>query len=215
MDARTLLDMAARIIARQDVDRQLLLFFVNSVRRAILRDKDIAGFYRCLTNAAHAAGVIDLAAHGVKAVKTVEYDNGMSKKALVKLDNYEQARRRYPDFGVTGEPRHYFELGERLHILPVPATGQINLLAELWPADLADSPTSADITTAVLPEAWIYLGAAEYLDYHDEPEKGQYWRQKGMAVVDQYLKELSRQYMEGLDTTLRGYYPNVGRLSDY
>lgn len=215
MDAKTLLDRATKIIARQDVDRELLLFFINSSRRAVLRDRELTKFYQYLTGVPHAEGVINLTALNIKAVKTVEYDDGRRKTPLTKLDNYEQARRHYSDFGLVGEPRHYFELGINLYVMPVPAGGGINLLAEVWPVELTDSETSADITTAELPEAWIYLGTAEYLDYHDEPEKGQYWRQKGLTIIDQYLKELSRRYMDGLDTTLQGYYPAYRARGDY
>lgn len=215
MNAAEMLDKAQKIIARQDVDRPLLLFFMNMARRALLRDKEITKFYQYLTNVASPGGILNLPGLAIKSVKTVEYDDRNGRTPLAKLDGYDMARRYYPDFTVTGMPQHYLELGASLYVLPVPVIGEIHLLAEVWPADLADSPTSQDITTAELPEAWIYLAAAEYFDYFDELQKGQYWRQKALAAVEQYLKELSNQYFHGLDTVRRGYYHTPYRRGDY
>lgn len=215
MDARTMLDRAVQILARQDVDRTLLLFFMNTARRAVVRDKDISRFYQQLSGITPVNGSVDKSALNIKTVKLVEQEDGSGRRPLSKLDNYESARRIYPDFKVKGTPRHYFELGSTLYVVPVPTGGSLSILAEVWPAELTDSATSSDSLTEELPEAWIYLAAAEYLDYFDEPDRGQFWRQKGMTLIDQYLKELNNQYMAGLDTTIRGYYhPPIG-LSDY
>lgn len=215
MNAQTMLDRAAKILARQDVDRNLLLFFMNTARRAVIRDKDISRFYQQITDVSHVNGAVDKSALAIKAVKLVGYEAGAGWKTLLKLDNYEAARRFYPDFTVKGTPRHYFELGANLYVVPVPEKGTLSVLAEVWPKDLQDSAASSDILTEELPEAWIYLAAAEYLDYFDEPDRGQYWRQKGMTLVEQYLKELNNQYISGVDTTIRGYYHPPFGLGDY
>lgn len=214
MNASEMLDKAQKILARQDVDRALLLFFLNAARRAVIRDKDLPRFYRYLADVPHTGGVIDKTALNIKAVKAVEWDNGL-KYSLKKLDDYQQARRHYPDFTLPGQPHHYFELGQHVTILPTPQSGAINILAEVWPPDLADSVASSDALTVEIPEAWVYLAVAEYFDYFDENEKGRYWRQKGMALTEQYIAQLSSQYMDNADTTLRGYYSHSYRPPDY
>lgn len=210
MNAQEMLNKAVKIIARQDVDRDLLLFMMNTARRAVLRDRDITKFYTRLTMSAW-PGTIDLAAQGVKAVKLVEYND----TPLIKLDSYEAARKIYSDMAATGDPLHYYELGINLMLLPVPTTGTVALLAEVWPADLTDSALSTDIMTAEIPEAWVYLAAAEYLDYGDEPDKGQYWRQKGTMLIEQYMAELVRQYSYGITPAVQGYHHDFSGRRDY
>jgi hypothetical protein len=80
----------------------------------------------------------------------------------------------------------------------VPTTGALTVDGEFWPDDLTDSISSTNILTSELPEAFVYLGAAEYFDYFDEIQKGQFWRQKGMAVIDSYVKQSAKQAFYGI-----------------
>lgn len=207
MNAKDMLDKATKIIARADVtadNRSLLLFFMNTARRAAIRDNEIPKLNQYLTNVPVANGIIDAAALNIKAVRYVEHDNGARKSLLGKFDNYEDARDNYPDFTQTGIPRGYLEIGTKIYILPVPNTGTINLVAEVWPADLTDGPAS-DILTTEIPEAWIYLAAAEYLDYWDEMDKGNYWRQKGLTLLQQYILQQYKNYSAGAKNLVRPY----------
>lgn len=210
MNAKEMLDKIVKIIARQDVDRNLALFFMNTARRAIIRDREITRFLSYLQNVPVVNGEIDIEAQRLKSAKFVEHE----KKTLAKLYDYEAARRIYPDFSVQGVPRHYLELGTKIRILPVPVSGNIGIVGEVWPNDLTDNIASSDITTFEIPEAWIYLAAAEYLDYFDETERGNFWRQKGVLLVDQYIAELNAQAANGLESTVKPYYMNPVR-SDY
>ena len=214
MNAKEMLDKAEKILARQDIDRSLLLFFMNTIRRAIIRDKEIFKFQQYLTNVIIVDGVIDTTALNIKAVKVVEYDKGSIKVPLTKLENYATAREYYPDFNKAGEPEYYFEQGTSLYILPV-SSGVINLVAEVWPADLTDSMTSADVTTAEIPEAWIYLAVAEYFDYFDETDKGNYWRQKATVLLEQYITQLYKQETYDVCNFVKPYFGNGYRRRDY
>ncbi len=234
MDAKTMLDRAIKIIARKDVDRELLLFFMNSARKGVLRDREITKFYQYIKSITHTDGLINLSSftgdcgdfgtvnvsidYGgfldttlktdllkIKNIKVVEWDNNGNVKELTKLW-YNDAREKYPDFTRTGDPEHYIEIGKTIQVLPVLTAGSINIVAEIWPDDLVDSVLSTDITTEEIPEAWVYLAAAEYLDYFDETEKGSYFRQKGMYLIDQYVIETDSQYTSGMNPAVDGCY---------
>jgi len=199
-----MLGKAEKILARQDVDRSLLLFFMNTFRKAIIRDKEIFKFQKFLTNVAVVDGAVDLTALKVKAVKLVEHDKGSEKIPLIKLENYATAREYYPDFYRDGKPAHYYEQGLNLYILPI-VGGTFNILAEVWPDELTDTVTSTDITTTEIPEVWIYVAAAEYFDYFDETDKGNYWRQKGTVLLEQYINQLNRQEAYGINNFVKPY----------
>ena len=242
MDAKTMLDKAKSIIARQDVDRTLLLFFLNMVRKATLRDKDISKLYG-VKSVAYANGVISDTS--IKHAKTIEYISGSTITKLKKLRNYDEAKELYPDLTITGNPTYYLEVGTEIWIIPVPATssvandggdfsattdtldfggfvegesvsfGTVTIYGEFWPADLTDSTSSTDIMTVELPEALIYLAAAEYLDYFDETGKGTYWRDKGMFIIDKYIEQTNTQYSYGLDNVVDSYFHMKHRRGDY
>ncbi|MEM5794750.1 MAG: hypothetical protein AAGU23_00535 [Bacillota bacterium] len=186
MNCKEMLDKVVKIIARTDVDRELALLFMNSARRAVFRANSIRKFhgYRTVT---HTSGIIsDLT---IKHAKTIEYNDGTTTKTLLKIKNFDTARDLYTDFTATGAPVHYLDVGTVIWILPVPTAGTIKIYGEFWPSDLTDSTESVDVTTVELPEAFIYLTAAEYWDYFDENKKGDFWRQKGNVIVDAYLKQ--------------------------
>lgn len=219
MNAKEMLDKTIKIIARTDVDRSLMLFFMNTTRRAVLRDNEIPKFTQYLLNVlvevGVTGGVINTAAINVKSVETVEYDAGTKKTPLTKFSNYDSARYYYPDFTKPGIPRHYLLLGTKIYVLPLPITGTINLIAKVWPTDLTDSETSSDILTTEIPEAWIYLAVAEYFDYFDENDKGNYWRQKGSVLVQQYINESNYEDAAGEDNCVSSYYSNDCMRGDY
>jgi hypothetical protein len=202
LNTSDMLDKAVKIIARQDVtgsNRDLLLFFINTARRAVLRGKTISRFFDYRLVTFNIAGMIDAAATNVKLARTVEYIDATNKiTRLSRFKDYDTARLACPDFTVTGTPASYLEVGTAIWLLPVPTVGTVKIYGEFWPADLTDSATSSDILTVELPEAWIYLGAAEYLDYFAEPDKAQYWRQKGSTIIDEYIKQDTKRRTFGL-----------------
>lgn len=216
MNAKEMLDKAVKIISRSDVERELMLLFMNSARKAVLRNSEIPKFRQYLLNVPITSGIIDTAAINVKSVMTVEYDDGENKTPLAKFADYDSARYYYPDFSKAGVPRHYVLLGTKIYILPMLVEpGAINLIAEVWPVDLTDNEASTDILTAEIPEAWIYLAAAEYFDYFDEIDKGSYWRQKGSMLVQQYITESNQEDTEGTEDCVSSYYSSGSVRSDY
>jgi hypothetical protein len=246
MNAKEMLDKAVQIIARSDVDRTLMLLFMNSARKAVVRNNEIPKLTQYLLNVPMENGTINtsevinsytyftgdlgyftdtgdditidngsLGTLNLKSVNTVEYDDGTRKTTLVKFADYDSARYYYPDFSRTGTPQHYLLLGTKIYILPFPSTGAINLVVELWPADLIDDSASLDILTTEIPEAWIYLAVAEYFDYFDEADKGNYWRQKGSVLVQQYIIESQYEDAKGTDDCVSSYYAPERVRSDY
>ena len=198
MNTYDIISKAKTIIARTDVDRSLMLFFINSIIKGILRDKSIHKFYshNVMT---HTSGVID--GTTVKSVADVFYTETDSSK-LLKIPDYKTAIELFPDFTVTGTPLYYFEDGTNIRILPVPTTGKVTVAGEFWPSDLTDSIASSNILSVEIPEALVYLGASEYFDYYDETTKGNYWRQKGMTILDSYIRQSAKQtlYKINIDT---------------
>ncbi len=205
MNGKEMLDKAARIIARQDVDRDLMLMFMNIARRAVLRDRDIPRFYARLNDVPVVGGIINTVPLNLKSAKTVEHVLDGRVLSLEKIATYDSARRKYPVFSQAGIPHDYLEMGTEIYILPAPASGAISIMGEVWPNDLADSANSADITTIEIPEAWIYLAAAEYLDFFDETEKGNYWRQKGTVLIEQYITQQKLQATNGILAVMKPY----------
>jgi hypothetical protein len=197
-NAKEILDQAAKIIARQDIDRSLLLFFVNTARRGILRDKEIRRFRRLIEDVDHVDGVIDLAAYKVKKILIVEWvgaavDGTTVKRYLVPTFTYRVAMENFGSLEDVGTPQAYLEMGTSLYVLPVPSDGgQINIFGEFWPSDLTDAIGSTDIMTVEIPDALTYLGAGEYFDMLGEADKAGYWRNKGIALIDQYVKQLQK-----------------------
>jgi hypothetical protein len=197
LNAQEMLNKAILIIARQDItdsNRELLLLFMNTVRRAVIRENTIRKFfdYRTMT---HVSGVIDGTAQSLKFARRVEYIDGSGGiTQLLRFKSLEQAREAgYTDLTETGTPKYYLDMDADILIIPVPTTGTIKVYGEFWPADLTDSPSSSDVTTVELPEAFIYLAAAEYFDFLKEADKASYWRKKGLAIVESYLKEDKKQ----------------------
>lgn len=208
MNAKEILDNAANIIRRQDMDRDLLLFFINTVRRTVFRDKPVRRFYAYRQNLTTVNGVIDMSAMKIKNARVVEWVNtnpgGIITKAyLQRLLSYKQAMDMYGSLSATGTPKAFLEMGTTLQVLPVPTDGEINIYGEFWPDDLTDSIASSDITTIEIPEALVYMGAAEYFDMLGEADIAQYWRQKGLVIVDAYLKQLNKMDFDGYDVWKR------------
>lgn len=208
MNGKEILDRASNIIRRQDLDRSLLLFFINSVRRGIFRNKQVKRFFDYKENITCLNGVIDMAAYSIKSPRTVEYvvtadDGTVTKKYLARLMSYQQAMDIFGSLDAVGIPQAYLEMGTTMRILNAPATGQINIFGEFWPADLTDSNSSSDIITAEIPEALVYLGVAEYLDMLGEADKAMYWRNKGSALVDVYMAQLNSMDFNNYDAWKR------------
>jgi hypothetical protein len=197
MTGKEIIDNIEKILAVQGsaVIRSLAVTFVNTVRKTVLREKSIRKFHSYQT-VTHTNGLISGTDNKIKMPKTVECNNNK----LTMFKSFDQAKSVIDDFAAEGTPLYYLKLGADIQLLPVPTTGTVKIYGEFWPNDIADNSTS-DITTIELPEAWIYLGAAEYLDYFDEVKQGEFWRQKGQYIVAEYLKQDAKQNLYGVGLT--------------
>lgn len=215
MTGKTILDRIDKIVKRQDFDRSLALGFVNDIRKALIRDKTLRKFEKLLDNVVVLNGnKIDMSAYKIKQVKIVEWlvddpDGTTHTVRLDKLFDYKSAMDVYGSMTKVGNPKHYVEIGTDLYILPAFTEGRINIHAEVFPDDLLDDINSADILSKEIGEVWVYLGAAEYFDMLGEIQTGQFWRQKGLPLFDQYIKQLKNQEVYGLDLLARDPFGNT------
>ncbi len=160
MNGKEIVDLAASIVNRQEANtRSDILAFVNSARLNVLRGANIRRLhgYKAVTAT---GGIIDMAAQRIKSVRYVDYD-GTRLKAIF---SRQAAMDIYGDFAATGKPSGYLVEGTSIYILPVTTAGTIRVAGEFWPADIADTTVSSDITTIELGDAWAYLGAGLYLE---------------------------------------------------
>jgi hypothetical protein len=158
-------------------------------------------------------GVIDMVAQRIKSVRLAEYDDGAAVTRLKAVFSRQDAIDIYKSFAVAGKPTGYMVEGTSIFILPVPATGTVNVAGEFWPADLTDSAASSDITTIELGDAWAYMGAALYLEAKGEPEKAKTWSEKGLAAVDFYVAQQNERLADSTDAWRRWPFgrPLAGR----
>jgi hypothetical protein len=189
MTGKEMIDLGSKIIKRQDLDRDLLLFFINAVRRNFLRTKNLRKFYKYLTNIPHNNGVVDLQALKIKYVRSVEWEIENTKINLDKLVSYEDAIDIYHSLTKVGTPKHYLEIGSELYLLPAPVEGNVNIYGDVLPDDILDDVTSFDAMTLELGEAWVYLSCAEYFDMLNEQSQGNYWRTKGTSIIGEYITQ--------------------------
>lgn len=75
-----------------------------------------------------------------------------------------------------------------------------------------------------LSDVTVYNASAEYLDFLEEFEKAQLWRNKAQVLLDGYLKEIKKQMTDDRELMERdpfgnlgvhhGWYDNTPRLID-
>jgi hypothetical protein len=206
MDAATIITKAVANTYRADIDRAQALFYLNTARKEIIRDNDIPRFYQYIENVALAGGKFSPSALDIKSIKAVESSKAGRIELLDKISDYRTARLRYPDFTVTGDPLYYLERGTEVIILPPPITGTtINVLAEVWPSDLADEAVS-DILTTEIPEVLIYFVTAEIFKDKGEPEKFAQWRQDAQGLLKTYINRSIADEAHGAPICVKGYF---------
>lgn len=205
MDGKTLLDRAVSIIARTDVNRQLLLTFVNEAIKTYLSNKTLTRF-RVARSFTSASGLI--------ATPTLKnaYDVRYAGAILTKIPTIDMAYQLYGnDLGGSGTPLHYFLADQSIQLIPTPVDGStVTVIGEFWPDDLADSVTSSNTFSSELPLGMIYLGVAEYMDFLQEEQRGEYWRGKGSGVIAQWLATLRKQEFTKVHNLQRDPLGNLG-----
>jgi hypothetical protein len=207
MDTAAIITKAIANTYRADIDRAQALFYLNTARKEIIRDNDIPRFYQYIENVALAGGKFSPSALDIKSIKAVESSKAGRIELLDKISDYRTARIIYPDFTVAGDPLHYLERGTEVIILPQPAAGTtINVLAEVWPSDLADSETAGDILTVEIPEILIYFVTAEIFKDKGEPDKFAQWRQDAQGLLNTYIERSLADEAHGAPMFVKGYY---------
>lgn len=205
MDGKTLLDRAVSIIARTDVNRPLLLTFTNEAIKTYLADKTLTKF-RVARSFTSTSGII--------ATPTLKnaYDVRYSGASLSKIPTIDMAYQLYgDDLGDSGSPSHYLLTDKSIQLIPAPVDGlTVTVIGEFWPDDLADSVTSTNTFSSEIPLAMIYLGVAEYMDFLQEEQRGEYWRGKGGGIIAQWLTALRKQEFTRLNNLPRDPLGNLG-----
>lgn len=228
MNGKEIVTMCAAIIKRQDLDRNLLLQFVNQQRRYILRSTYLYRIQRWDTNMEPEDGWVKTP--GLKQARYVEWNpdpednvdidfntnpnayNGVNttrKKKLFPLNTIQEAFEIYDNVDVVGEPMYYIVMKDGIKIVPAPPIGVINIFGEWYPNDLEDREDSEDELSQEIGDIIVYNACAEYFDFLMEPEKADIWRAKGKLLLMEYLKEIKRQMTDDRNLFERDPFGNL------
>ena len=210
MNGKLLLDLCHKIIKRQDLDRPLLLFYLNSVRKSVLRSTYDYPNEQTKQCAYGENGEISVSGNSIKNVKYVEFvTDDEERTVLRRIAGYDAARNMF-DFSENDNPTHYVEFGDTLILLPVPESGEVYITGEFYLPDLQDDTNPVDQHTDDIADGIIYLASAEYFDMLDEVQKGQVWRQKGIQFLNEYVKHLKLRRSENLVMMNYDPFGNLG-----
>ena len=205
MDGKTILDQAEIFISRSDVNRETLLFLLNSGVKDAMRDSTVFRMQSAKT-----FSVINGIAScpNLKLAKTVRFQDE-EYFTLKRIPDIKQLYEIYADPTETGTPAHYIITGQSVQIVPL-ATGTLQIAGEFWPDDLTDSVSSSNILSQEVPNFLVFYAVGEYLDFLQEEERGNYYRGKALAALSQWLKENTIQAMHGVHNLPRDPLGNLG-----
>ena len=220
MNGKQIVDMCSAIIKRQDLNKDLLLQFINQQRRFILRRTYLYRIQKWVTDLEPEDGFVRT--QGLKQARYVEWNpnpdgnvtldfNGIEtrKKKLFPLNTIQEAFEIYDNVDALGEPMYYIVMQGGLKIIPAPPLGVINIFGEWYPADLQDNVNSEDGLSKEIGDIITYYACAEYFDFLTETEKAQLWRQKGKELLDGYLSEIKRQQTDDRNLFVRDPFGNL------
>ena len=210
MTGKQMLDLCQKIIKRQDLDRPLLLFYLNSIRKSVLRSTYIFPNEQTKECTFNSDGEIGVSSSLIKNVKYVEFETDDSERiVLKKIAGYDKARSMF-DFSETDNPSHYVEVGDKIILLPIPESGKVFVTGEFYLSDVQDDTNDVDQHTADISDGLVYMATAEYFDMLDEVQKGQAWRQKGIQFLAEYVKHLKLRRSENLSMMNYDPFGNLG-----
>jgi len=216
MTGNEIIAMCDKIIKRQDLDKDLLLMFINEQRKMVIRSTYLYKLLSWKRNFEPEDGFVKL--DNIKQVRYVEWtpdeqDNvsyeSTRKKKLFRLNTIQEAYEIYDDVDAIGEPLHYVVMQGGMKVIPAPSIGVINIFGEWYPPDIKADDTE-DVLAKELSDAIIYLGCAEYFDFLAETDKATYWRTKGVQMMSAYLTEIKRQLTDDRDLFARDPFGNLG-----
>lgn len=215
MTGREIVNMCSAIIKRQDLNVDLLLYYINTQRRTVLRENYLYRIQEWRRNLEPEDGF--LRTPSLKQARYVEYDpdpqdniaiSSSHKKKLYPLNTLQEAYDIYTNVDVAGIPMYYIVVQGGLKIIPMPTVGVINVYGEWYPPDIANDDTE-DPLTKEISDITINLACAEYFDFLGEPEKAQLQRNKAGVMLDKYLKEIKRQMTDDRDMFARDPFGNL------
>jgi hypothetical protein len=218
MTGKQIVDMCGRIIKRQDLDKDLLLMFINQQRHMVFRSTYLHKIQSWKRNFEPEDGFVTTGDR-LKQARYVEWnpnpaDNAIvsesvRKKKLFRLNTINEAYEIYDDVDALGEPVHYIVMEDGIKIIPVPVVGVIDIFGEWYPADIKEDDTE-DTLDKEVSDAIVYLGCAEYFDFLMETDKGNLWRQKAGSMLSEYFKEIKRQMTDDKELFARDPFGNLG-----
>lgn len=207
MTGREIVAMCDKIIKRQDLDKSLLLMFINQQRRTILMDNYLYKLDKWIKYQEPENGFVKTT--NLKQVRYLEYQLNGHHKPLERINTYQELLEMYDDVDMVGEPNYYLIMSGGIKIVPMPPEGVINIFGEFYPADLKEDNTE-DILAEELSDVIIYFGCAEYFDMLNEQEQGAFWRAKGNAMFDKYIASVKRQMTDDKELMARDPFGNIG-----
>ena len=221
MTGREIVNMCSAIIKRQDLNVDLLLYYINTQRRTVLRENYLYRIQEWRRNLEPEDGF--LRTPSLKQARYVEYDpdpqdniaiSSSHKKKLYPLNTLQEAYDIYTNVDVAGIPMYYIVVQGGLKIIPMPTVGVINVYGEWYPPDIANDDTE-DSLSKEISDIIIYLACAEYFDFLSEPEKANLWRTKATVMLERYIKEIKRQMTDDRELFARdpfGNNPNINGM---
>lgn len=209
MNAKEILDTVKLIVKRQDFDRTLALFLLNTCIKDLVRNYRLPMFDLLKTISFDVYGQISSSNNNIKNLINVEWVNASnSRSVLSRVKHYEAARKNF-DFTDTGEPLAYVTMGDIIKILPTPNEGTIQIFAEYYPDSLIDDVTSTNAITADVGNCLAFLVSAEYFDMLQDEVRGKYWKQKGLAILQEYLSFVKNRELQNLNPLERDPFGNA------
>lgn len=208
MNAKEILDTVKLIVKRQDFDRTLALFLLNTSIKDLVRNYHLYMFDELKTVSYDVYGQIQMDTNNIKNIVNLEWVNtDGQRKILYRVKNYEEARNNY-DFTEVGEPSCYLTMGNIIKILPVPSGGTIDIFAEIYPEALIDSASSYNSITNDAGNLLTFLVSAEYFDMLQEETRGKYWKEKGLILLKEYLGFIKNRELQNIGILHRDPFGN-------
>lgn len=209
MNAKEILDTVKLIVKRQDFDRTLALFLLNTSIKDLVRNYRLYGFDEVKSLTYDTYGKISAKANNIKNIIDVEWINTSEERRLLqRVKHYEAARMNF-DFTDTGEPIAYVVYGDTIKILPTPTEGTIEVFAEYYPDNLLDSVSSSNTITENIGNCLSFLVSAEYFDMLQEETRGKYWKEKGLILLKEYISYIKNRELQNLDPLARNPFGNA------
>ena len=207
MDGKGILDLSTDIIARSDVNRPMLLNFINTSTKAAFRARSV---YRM-----QGVRQFDVTANivpcpNLKLARYVRWYDDDLKSELVKIPDVKVLLETYADPSRSGNPAQYIILGQSIQIVPAATHGTLLVAGEFWPDALADSANSNNLLSDEIPDFLMYYGVAEYMDFLQEENRGQVFRTKALGILGEWLKENHLQEMTETNNMPRDPLGNLG-----